>query len=41
MVAVVSDDVFTMFVAFELVGIAAYVLIAYTGKAPAVLAAFR
>ncbi|MBN1687076.1 MAG: hypothetical protein JW852_10495 [Spirochaetales bacterium] len=38
---VITDDLFTMFVLFEIVGVAAYVLIAYTGKRTALLAALR
>ena len=37
----ITDDLFTMFVLFEIIGIASYVLIAYTGKRTAVLAALR
>ncbi len=37
----VTDDIFTMFIMFELVGIAAYALIAYGRKPEAVLASLR
>ncbi len=37
----VTDDIFTLFVMIELVGIAAYALITYSGKPEAVLASFK